>query len=67
VQRLHTATLNPSHSKCVEEPLMATKLTKKCKRAIEPVFGLSVLGYCRNMEGSFENYTLYRYKGLILK
>lgn len=35
-------------AKCIEELMLAAKLRRK-KPFLEPVFGLSVLGHCRNM------------------
>ncbi len=41
---------HPSLSKRVGEPTVAATSTQKRERqSLEPVFGLSVLGYCRNM------------------
>ena len=44
-------TLTPPPFKCVGEPMVVAKLKKhKDKRpSLEPVFGLSILGYCTNM------------------
>ena len=40
----------PSPSKCIGGPLVARRLATKGERAsLEQVFGLSVLGYSRNM------------------
>ena len=43
-----------SLSKREGETTVAVKLMKNIK-SVEPVFGLSVVGYCRNMPGSVED------------